>query len=89
MKQWEMAKLYPNDERVLPLEMFGTRTNYRGFCGVDFVHAAATIVPTAEYNPMNVLKRILKALERNRLCVRSESKEGSCLSTDKARAPQL
>lgn len=44
MKQWEIVKLYGNDDRVLD--------------GTDYVdHAAYTkIVPTLEYNPFECAK---------------------------------
>ena len=57
MKQWEMAKLFNNDERVRFFigDVRDKERLYRALDGVDFlVHAAATkIVPTAEYNPFD------------------------------------
>ena len=60
MKQWEMAKLYP-DNRVLRFFIGDVRDKerlHRALTGVDYVvHAAATkIVPTAEYNPFECVK---------------------------------
>ena len=55
MKQWEMAKLFGNDERIRFFigDVRDKDRLYRALDGVDYVvHAAATkIVPTAEYNP--------------------------------------
>ena len=60
MKQWEMAKLYANDERVRFFigDVRDRDRLYRARDGVDYVvHAAATkIVPTAEYNPFECIK---------------------------------
>ena len=65
MKQWEMAKLYADDPRVRFFigDVKDRDRMYRALDGVDYVvHAAATkIVPTAEYNPLNVLKPTLMA----------------------------
>ena len=58
MKQWEMAKNYPNHTslRFFIGDVREKERLYRAMSGVDFVvHAAATkIVPTAEYNPLKV-----------------------------------
>ena len=63
MKQWEMAKKFKNDNRVRFFigDVRDKERLYRALDGVDYVvHAAATkIVPTAEYNPLSVLKLIL------------------------------
>ena len=60
MKQWEMAKLFPNDDRVRFLigDVRDRERLYRALDDVDYVvHAAATkIVPTAEYNPFECVK---------------------------------
>src|SRR6056300_1353946 len=60
MKQWEMAKLFNNDERVRFFigDVRDKERLYRALHGIDFVvHAAATkIVPTAEYNPFECIK---------------------------------
>ena len=66
MKQWEMAKLYPDDPRVRFFigDVRDKDRLYRALNGIDFVvHAAATkIVTTAEYNHLNALKLILMVL---------------------------
>ena len=60
MKQWEMAKLYPNDPRVRFFigDVRDKDRLHRALDGVDYVvHAAATkIVPTAEDNPFECIK---------------------------------
>ena len=60
MKQWEMAKLYGNDQRVRFFigDVRDKDRLSRALNGIDFVvHAAATkIVPTAEYNPFECVK---------------------------------
>ena len=60
MKQWEMAKLYP-ENKVLRFFIGDVRDKdrlYRALANVDYVvHAAATkIVPIAEYNPFECVK---------------------------------
>ena len=60
MKQFEIAKLYADDDRVR--FFFGDIRDKdrlsRALDGIDYVvHAAATkIVPTAEYNPFECIK---------------------------------
>ena len=60
MKQWEMAKLYKDDPRIRFFigDVWDKERLRRALDGIDFVvHAAATkIVPTAEYDPFEVLK---------------------------------
>ena len=60
MKQWNMAKKFPNDPRVRFFigDVRDKERLYRALDGVDYVvHAAATkIVPTAEYNPFECIK---------------------------------
>ena len=60
MKQWEMAKLFKDDQRVRFFigDVRDKERLHRALHGVDFVvHAAATkIVPTAEYNPFECIK---------------------------------
>ena len=92
MKQWEMAKLFENDERVRFFigDVRDRDRLYRALDGVNFVvHAAATkIVPTAEYNPFECVKtnvngamNVIDAAIDNRV-------EGVvALSTDKASSP--
>ena len=57
MKQWEMAKSYPNinNLRFFIGDVRDKDRLYRALAGVDYVvHAAATkIVPVAEYNPFD------------------------------------
>ena len=65
MKQWEMSKLFPLDERIRFFigDVRDRKRLERALDGVDYViHAAATkIVPTAEYNPFECVKLIFKA----------------------------
>ena len=60
MKQWEMAKKYPNEPRIRFFigDVRDKDRLMRALDGVDLVvHAAATkIVPTAEYNPFECIK---------------------------------
>ena len=60
MKQWEMQKLYKDDERVRFFigDVRDKDRLHRALNGVEYVvHAAATkIVPTAEYNPFECIK---------------------------------
>ena len=60
MKQWEMAKLFENDDRVRFFigDVRDKERLNRALKGIDYVvHAAATkIVPTAEYNPFECVK---------------------------------
>ena len=64
MKQWEMQKLYKDDERVRFFigDVRDKDRLYRALDGIDYVvHAAATkIVPTAEYNPFECIKTRVK-----------------------------
>ena len=92
MKQWEMAKLYPNDERVRFFigDVRDKERLSRAFCGVDFVvHAAATkIVPTAEYNPFECIKTNIEGAMNVIDCALDRKvKKVVALSTDKACAP--
>ena len=60
MKQWEMAKLFKDDNRVRFFigDVREKDRLYRALNGVEYVvHAAATkIVPTSEYNPFECIK---------------------------------
>ncbi len=60
MKQWEMAKNYPNDDRIRFFlgDIRDKDRLYRACQNVDYIiHAAALkIVPLAEYNPFEVIK---------------------------------
>ena len=92
MKQWEMAKLYGNDDRVRFFigDVRDRERLYRALGGVDFVvHAAATkIVPTAEYNPFDCIKtNINGAMNLIDACIDKGVKRCVALSTDKASSP--
>lgn len=92
MKQWEMAKLYANDERVRFFigDVRDRDRLYRALDGVDYVvHAAATkIVPTAEYNPFECIKtNINGAMNVIDACIDKGVKRVVALSTDKASSP--
>jgi UDP-N-acetylglucosamine 4,6-dehydratase/5-epimerase len=92
MKQWEMAKLYGNDERVRFFigDVRDKDRLSRALHGVDYVvHAAATkIVPTAEYNPFECVKtNIIGAMNLIDACIDQNVKAVVALSTDKASSP--
>ena len=92
MKQWEMAKLYQDDERVRFFigDVRDKDRLARALNGVDFVvHAAATkIVPTAEYNPFECVKtNIIGAMHLIDACIDKGVKRVVALSTDKASSP--
>jgi len=92
MKQWEMAKLYGQDERVRFFigDVRDKDRLVRALDGVDYVvHAAATkIVPTAEYNPFECIKtNIIGAMNLIDACIDSDVKRVIALSTDKASSP--
>ena len=92
MKQWEMAKLYRNDERVRFFigDVRDKDRLSRALNGIDFVvHAAATkIVPTAEYNPFECVKtNISGAMNLIDACIDQGVKRVVALSTDKASSP--
>jgi len=92
MKQWEMAKLFQNDERVRFFigDVRDKDRLYRALDGVDYVvHAAATkIVPTAEYNPFECVKtNINGAMNLIDACIDKGVKRVVALSTDKASSP--
>lgn len=92
MKQWEMAKLFPNDDRLRFFigDVRDKERLYRALDGVDFVvHAAATkIVPTAEYNPFECVKtNIHGAMNVIDACIDKGVKGVVALSTDKASSP--
>ena len=92
MKQWEMAKNYP-DKNALRFFIGDVREKerlYRAMSGVDFVvHAAATkIVPTAEYNPFeSVRTNVIGAMNVIDACIDQKVKKVVALSTDKASSP--
>ena len=92
MKQWEMAKLYANDDRVRFFigDVRDKDRLYRALDGIDYVvHAAATkIVPTAEYNPFECVKtNINGAMNLIDACIDKGVKRVVALSTDKASSP--
>lgn len=92
MKQWEMAKIYNNDERVRFFigDVRDKDRLARALKGVDYVvHAAATkIVPTAEYNPFECVKtNIIGAMNLVDACIDQGVKRVVALSTDKACSP--
>ena len=92
MKQWEMAKLYQNDDRVRFFigDVRDKDRLARALKGIDFVvHAAATkIVPTAEYNPFECVKtNINGAMNLIDACLDQGVKAVVALSTDKASSP--
>ncbi|TCV84256.1 UDP-N-acetylglucosamine 4,6-dehydratase (inverting) [Sulfurirhabdus autotrophica] len=92
MKQWEMAKLYGNDERVRFFigDVRDKDRLSRALDGIDYVvHAAATkIVPTAEYNPFECVKtNVLGAMNLIDACIDQKVKRVVALSTDKASSP--
>ena len=92
MKQWEMAKLFPDDKRVRFFigDVRDKDRLYRALQGIDFViHAAATkIVPTAEYNPFECIKtNVNGAMNLIDACIDQRVKKVVALSTDKASSP--
>ena len=92
MKQWEMAKLYKNDSRVLFFvgDVRDKERLHRALHGVEYiVHAAATkIVPTAEYNPFECIKtNINGAMNLIDSSIDQKVKQVVALSTDKASSP--
>ncbi len=92
MKQWEMAKLFQNDQRVRFFigDVRDKDRLHRALHGVDYVvHAAATkIVPTAEYNPFECVKtNIIGAMNLIDACIDQSIKRVVALSTDKASSP--
>lgn len=92
MKQWEMAKLYGNDERVRFFigDVRDKDRLSRALNGIEYVvHAAATkIVPTAEYNPFECVKtNVFGAMNLIDACIDQGVKRVVALSTDKASSP--
>ena len=92
MKQWEMAKLYGNDDRVRFFigDVRDKERLVRALTGIDYVvHAAATkIVPTAEYNPFECVKtNVNGAMNLIDACLDAGVKRIVALSTDKASSP--
>jgi UDP-N-acetylglucosamine 4,6-dehydratase/5-epimerase len=92
MKQWEMAKLFKDDNRVRFLigDVRDKERLYRALDGIDYVvHAAATkIVPTAEYDPFECVKtNVFGAMNLIDACIDKRVKGLVALSTDKASSP--
>jgi UDP-N-acetylglucosamine 4,6-dehydratase/5-epimerase len=92
MKQWEMAKLYKDDDRVRFFigDVRDKNRLNRALNGIDYVvHAAATkIVPTAEYNPFECVKtNVFGAMNLIDACIDQGVKRVVALSTDKASSP--
>ena len=92
MKQWEMSKLFKDDDRVRFFigDIRDKSRLTRALNGVDYVvHAAATkIVPTAEYNPFECIKtNIGGAMNLIDASIDNKVKSVIALSTDKACAP--
>jgi len=92
MKQWEMAKLYGDDERVRFFigDIRDKDRLSRALKDIDYVvHAAATkIVPTAEYNPFECVKtNVIGAMNLIDACIDNGVKRIVALSTDKASSP--
>ena len=92
MKQWEMAKLFKDDDRVRFLigDVRDKDRLYRALDGIDYVvHAAATkIVPTAEYDPFECVKtNVIGAMNLIDACIDKNVKKVVALSTDKASSP--
>ena len=92
MKQWEMAKNYVNDTRVV-FVIGDIRDKDRldsVMNDVDYVvHAAATkIVPLAEYNPFECVKtNIIGTTNLIDVCKKHKVRKVVALSTDKACNP--
>ena len=92
MKQWEMAKLFKDDDRVRFLigDVRDKDRLYRALDGIDYVvHAAATkIVPTAEYDPFECVKtNVIGAMNLIDASIDKGVKRVVALSTDKASSP--
>jgi len=92
MKQWEMAKLFKNDNRVRFFigDIRDKERLHRALLGIDFVvHAAASkIVSIAEYNPFESIKtNVIGAMNLIDTCIDQGVKKVIALSTDKASSP--
>ena len=92
MKQWEMAKCFPNENRLRFFigDVRDKDRLHRALSGVDYVvHAAATkIVPTAEYNPFECVKtNVIGAMNVIDATIDQKVKKVIALSTDKASSP--
>src|SRR3569832_2488507 len=92
MKQWEMAKLFGDDQRVRFFigDVRDKDRHARALNGIDYVvHAAATkLVPTAEYNPFECVKtNVIGAMNLIDACIDHVVKRVVARSTDKASSP--
>ena len=92
MKQWEMSKLFGDDERVRFFigDVRDKDRLARVLNGINYVvHAAATkIVPIAEYNPFECVKtNVFVAMNLIDACIDQGVKRLVSLSTDKASSP--
>ncbi|MBI4971512.1 MAG: UDP-N-acetylglucosamine 4,6-dehydratase (inverting) [Candidatus Omnitrophica bacterium] len=91
MKQWEMKKLYDDPcMRYFIGDVRDVDRLHRAFQGVNIiVHAAALkVVPTAEYNPFEVVKtNVIGAENVINLAIDNNVEKVIALSTDKAANP--
>lgn len=94
LKQFEMAQLFPEKEfpciRYFLGDVRDKERLYRAFYGVDYViHAAALKqIPSAEYNPFEVVKtNIIGAENIINVAIDQKVKKVITLSTDKAVNP--
>ena len=92
MKQWHMAKDFENAKciRFFIGDVRDKNRVFRALDGIDYVvHAAATkIVPTAEYNPFEVVKtNIIGGMNVIDAAIDANIKKVVALSTDKACDP--
>ena len=92
MKQWEMAKLFKDDDRVRFFigDVRDLSRLSRALSDIEYVvHAAAIkIVPIAEYNPFECIKtNVDGAMNLIDACLDRGVKRVVALSTDKASSP--
>ena len=92
MKQWEMAKEFPNEDRIRFFigDVRDKERLRRALNGIEYVvHAAATkIVHIAEYNPFECVKtNVNGAMNLIEACLDAKVKRAVALSTDKASNP--
>lgn len=92
MKQWEMAKKFPNEDRIRFFigDVRDKDRLHRALDGVDYVvHAAAIkIVPKAELDPFECVKtNVIGAMNIIDACLDQGIKRCIALSTDKASSP--
>ena len=92
MKQWEMAKIYKNDDRVRFFigDVRDASRLKEATRGVDIIIHAAAIkhVPIAEYNPMECIKTNIYGAENViQAALHNNVERVMALSTDKAANP--